>query len=134
MTEVLIAPDAEAVVIAGLAAGLAARGDTASVSTRIPSPRPGRLVRVRRRGGPRTDLVIDNPLILLECWAPTETDAADLAALVAGLFAALDGQAVAGHTILHAEILGGPSNDPDPDSATPRYTLTGQLRTYATAA
>lgn len=131
MAEVLLAPDVEGVVITGLSAGLTARGDTARVSTKIPNPRPARLVRVRRRGGPRAQVVMETALILLECWDSDEVAAERLAALTAGLFASLEGQTVAGAHITHAEILGGPSNDPDPDSASPRYTLTGQLTTFA---
>lgn len=121
-------------MITGIGAGLTARGDTTRVSTRIPNPRPARLVRVRRRGGPRTDVVLEIALMLMECWAATEPDAEALANLTAALFASLEGQTVAGAHITHAEILGGPSNDPDPDSESPRYTLTGQLMTIAAPA
>lgn len=127
MADVLLSPDVEAVVITGLSPGL----PDAKVSTKVPNPRPAKLVRVRRRGGPRADVVLETALILIECWATAETDASDLAVLTAGLFAALEGQTVAGHHITHAEILGGPSNDPDPETGTPRYTLTGQIVTFA---
>lgn len=128
MAEILIAPDVEAVVIAGLTAGLP---DDVTVTTKIPNPRPPKLVRVRRRGGPRADVVLETALVLIECWAPDEESASALARLTAGLVASLAGETVSGHHITHAEILGGPSNDPDPATGTPRYTITGQLVTFA---
>ena len=124
MAEVVVARDVEAMVVSGLNAALTARSDTARVSTRIPNPRPSRLVRVRRRGGPLSSVVVDVPLLLIECWDEDEVDAGDLARLVNGLIVALPGSVDA---IASAEILSGPSNDPDPDSTSPRYTSTAQL-------
>jgi hypothetical protein len=127
VAEIVVAPDVEAVVVAGLAAGLPG----VTVATNVPNSRPVKLVRVRRRGGPRRDVVLETPLLLVDCWAAEEVVASDLARLAAGVFASLQGQTVAGSHITHAEILGGPSNDPDPDSASPRYSFTGQLTTFA---
>lgn len=131
MTEVLVAPGIEPLLVAGITARVP---EDVWVSTNVPNPRPDKLIRIRRRGGPRTSLVIDNPLVLIEVWAVSDTDAESLANLTAGIIASLDGEIVNSHMILHAEILGGPSNDPDPDSATPRYTLTAELRTRANPA
>lgn len=128
MAEILVAPGIESLLVSGISARSSA---DVWVATKIPNPRPDKLVRVRRAGGPRTSLVIDNPTVLIECWAETEVDAENLASLTAGIVASLDGETIDGHMILHSEILGGPVNDPDPDSATPRYTLTALLRTRA---
>lgn len=126
MAEVLVGQDVEAVVVKALAVeGLRA-------STKVPNPRPTTFVRVRVRGGSRADSVLEGSLLLLECWSTKEADAYALARLVAGVVVSLAGQTVDGTSISHAELLGGPSNDPDPDSQTPRYTLTCQIYTFAT--
>lgn len=126
MGSVLVAPDLEAVAITALRdAGLRA-------STAVPNPRPAAFVRVRARGGVRTDRVLEEGILLVECWAIKEADASDLARLAAGVLAATEGSAVAGVSITSAEILGSIINDPDPDSSTPRYTLSVQLVTFAT--
>ena len=135
MAEQVDVYDVLAEIVPRLQSALSGRGDTAMVSTRIPSRyrnasgqwvdgRPPRLVRLRRRGGQRTQTVLDIPVILVECWDDAgDVQAFGLASLVCGLIEALpDGQ-----RITNAEILSLPSDDPDPDTETPRFTCVAQL-------
>lgn len=59
------------------------------ISSRVPNPRPDRFIRVSRAGGPR-DWAQDKPLILVECWAPTEPEAAADADLAYAVLAAVN--------------------------------------------
>jgi hypothetical protein len=123
VSEVLISADPTKVTIAALAAAL----PDAVVSSVVDNPRPTRLVRVRPRGGTREDEVLDGSLILIECWAEDEMEASDLARRAAGHFNALSGTFVGSVWVVYADVVGLPADDPDPDTSTPRYTLTGQL-------
>lgn len=131
VAEIVVAPPLEALLVTGISDALAVIGDTATVATRVANPRPARAVRVRRSGGSRSVRVIDTNLVLIECWDDDGVQAESLAGLISGVITSLDGQMVTGHMILSALILGGPANDPDPDSDTPRYTLTAEVRTKA---
>lgn len=50
-----------------------------SVHADVPNPRPDLLVTVGRTGGGKEQLVIDKPTVAVQCWAPTRSQAADLA-------------------------------------------------------
>lgn len=127
MLQVIVPADAVAVAVAFLDAQLTARGQAAvHVASRIPNPRPVSLVRVFWAGNNR-NRPLDAATLVLDCWAATETGAADLARLVAGLVEAMPGETVAGHYVYHAELVGGPVNLPDPDSDNPRYSVTARL-------
>ena len=52
---------------------------TVPVSTRVPNPRPASFVRVQRTGGAGQNLVQERPVVLVECWAATDTAAWALA-------------------------------------------------------
>jgi hypothetical protein len=123
--EVIVFPDAEALLIAYLTAALAAH-DWADVvvAVTMPNPRPVRCVLVPRVGGARRSLVVDAATIGAEAWAATETEAHDLAQLVRGLLAALPGRILDGTVVSRIEELGGPANLPDPVSGHARYTFT----------
>lgn len=66
--------DIEAALVAWLAANTGHH-----VSTDVPNPRPETLVSVERTGGGVTDLVMDNPTVAIQCWAPTRAQAAEMA-------------------------------------------------------
>ncbi|MFG1790430.1 hypothetical protein [Nocardia sp. NPDC049149] len=137
MTERIVFPDIEKTLVDYLTAQLVAASDTAKVVTRIPDPRPPRMVRVLRndrklrqdiedresRRGP--NLILDRPRVVLEC-TDSSGAAADLASLV--------------RTILSAAVPGylgtvwcdyfedaGIETDIDPASAAPRQTIVADL-------
>lgn len=126
MLQVVTPADAEAVVVAFLRAQFTARDVTARVGTQVPNPRPAALVRVLLAGNNR-QRPLDSHLLVLDCWAATAPAASDLARLVAGLVEAMPGETVAGSYVYHAELVGGPANLPDPDSDSPRYSVTVRL-------
>lgn len=95
------------------------------VSTRIPNPRPVSHVKVTRAGGNRVNLVIERPLLVLECWAGTSVEAFDLAARAWQVLDAAEGSTVAGVTF-GSMALASPINMPDPDTTSPRYQFTAQ--------
>lgn len=123
--EVIVFPDAEALLVDYLTAELAAHGEAdVHVAVTMPNPRPNRCVLVPRLGGARRNLVVDAATIGAECWGTSETDAQGLAQLVRGLLAALPGRVLDGTPVYRVEELGGPVNLPDPVSGQARYTLT----------
>lgn len=122
--EVIAFPSAEAVCVAYLKAELAARGETATVATKVPVPRPARLVKVRRLGGVQYDTVTDAPMVAFDCWAADEIAAEALAGLVRALVSAIpDREVPGGFVCCDVEEGGGPVNQPDPDTNYPRYTF-----------
>lgn len=95
------------------------------VSTRIPNPRPVSHVKVTRAGGNRVNLVLERPLLVLECWAGTSVEAFDLAARAWQVLDMAEGSTVAGVTF-GSMSLASPINMPDPDTTSPRYQFTAQ--------
>ena len=127
--EVITFPSAETACVAYLTAELAARGETAVVSTKVPNPRPPRLVRVRRLGGVRVDVITDVPMVAFDCWAPNEVAAEALAELTRALISAIPDRSIPGGVVCcDVEEGGGPVNQPDPDTNYPRYTFFVMMR------
>lgn len=128
--EAITFPDAEAVVVGYLNSLLIADGDTARASTRVPGERPGRLVRPILTGSSRRNLSQQDAQVTVECWAPSGPDAAALARKVYGWLSALD---VDGAHVPQGSDgwVGGPYSDPDPDTGSPRYTMTVIVRQRA---
>lgn len=109
----------EAEVVAHFQAATSAR-----VGTRIPEKRPAEFVRVTRTGGARSNLVQEQPTVLVECFALTSVAAERLAGDVWAAAAGLDG-AVAW---VHRVELTMPVNFPDPDTEThARYQFMAQI-------
>ncbi len=128
MAPVVLFPDATAVVIDHLRSELAGRSVSVDlVSDRVPRDRPGRFVQVQRVGGPRLNLVADDALLAVECWAPRPQDAHDLAQWCRALILAMAGTAVDGQAVYRVAEAGGPQDFPDPLSDQPRYTFTVQV-------
>ena len=75
MSEAIIFPDAEALLIDLFVDELPGFGYSIPVASRVPNPRPSTFVRVMRAGGVSRDRVIDVPTVAVEAWAPTETAA-----------------------------------------------------------
>ncbi|GAA5102672.1 hypothetical protein [Nocardia iowensis] len=137
MTERIVFPDIEKTLVDYLTAQLTAASDTAKVVTRIPEPRPSRMVRVTRndrklrqdvedregRRGP--NLILDRPRVVLEC-----TDDSGTAASLAGLVRAILSAAAPGYLgSVWCEYIEdvGLENDTDPATAAPRQVIVADL-------
>lgn len=125
MGELIAPPDIEAGVVNLLDSALAA-----DVSTEVPNPRPSEHIRVTATGGTIRNLVQLDTRVLVECWAPDETTALNLARTAwAHLFAAQNTFLAAGVYATRIDSA-GPVNFPDPDVG-PRYqfisTITASL-------
>lgn len=98
------------------------------VVTKVPTTRPKRFIRTVRTGGFRRDTVTDVARITFECWAGSSTDAERDAQTVRDLFSRAPGTMLsnteARFKIHRVEEIAGPADSPDPDTDSPRYTLT----------
>ena len=83
-------PNIEALCVQFLSSEFAARGDSVHVSTRMPSPRPEKAVRVTRTGGGRTNVGMDAPQVLFECWASSDYESSELARITRALVGSMD--------------------------------------------
>lgn len=83
------------------------------VVTATPETLPAAYVLLRRTGGPRIGLVIDQAMLTVECWAHTLPAASDLARLVRAHVSATPGR-LAG--ISRAQEFSGPAVLPAPDA------------------
>ena len=79
MTEVIVFPSVEKVLVAALNAVL-----DVPVSTKVPAQRPPSFVRLVRVGGSRPNLVTDRSIVTFECWATDEPAAERQGALTYG--------------------------------------------------
>lgn len=134
MSEVIVFPDVEAIVISYLNAEFAARSETARASTKVPKTRPTKFVRVLRTGGP-SEFIMDRAQLTLEAWANKATDAIALMQLARGLMHAIDRVTYNGSTyqFYAPQEFSGPANLPDPDSSQERYTETFSVGVRGTA-
>lgn len=97
---------------------------TVEAHGRVPAQRPAEFIRIRRAGGPKQNLVMDGAQLVVEGWGATDVAAHDhVQAARAALYAA-SGEVVGGVTIGLVEELAGPADLPDPDSDSPRVTMT----------
>lgn len=135
MSELVAAPDIEAALVAHIRSALTARGAPAHVGTTIPNPRPNRLVRVTRMGGPRRNLVTDAPVVVFEAWEASTVAAYALGSLVESIVLAANGSSIGTKSVWVDDVasVGGLSFFPDPDTSSPRYQFTLQLFTNCEA-
>jgi hypothetical protein len=123
MPESVTLPDVEAAVVAHLKA--APTGAT-KVATEVPSTLPAKFLRVLSLGGPpRTDRVIDRPIVSVEAWADTALNAWDVMAKADAAMDALDRGAST--TIRGCRALSRPYRNDDPTTGRPRYLARYQL-------
>lgn len=95
------------------------------VHVNVPRNRPTEFVRAWRTGGGAINRVLDEPIVTMQGWAASDARAEALAAKCRD--ALLNGYT--GMPLVRGvEIISGPYSDPDPDSETPRYTVTARLR------
>jgi hypothetical protein len=128
VTEVITFPDVEFHAIQYLTPYLSG----VLVDNTVPKPRPKKLVRVLRTGGPRLTLVTEEAQITYDCWAPKVEEAQDLAQMVRGLLWVMPDRYTTA-TTYRVHDLGGPTNQPDPDTGLPRYTGTVLILTRGVA-
>lgn len=115
--EVIAFPDAEALVITYLKTKIAG----VYVSTKIPDPRPTKLIKVTRVGGSKLRLNADSPLLVFECWGSNSVEASDLCRQARAYVDAMAGDTVSGVWVFRVREVGGPAYFPDPDTNSPRY-------------
>lgn len=86
---VIVFPDVELWACQYLQAELATRAEPYAadvyVGNTVPNTRTGRMVVVRRDGGPRLELVRETARLTVRVWGSSEQEATDLARLVAAL-------------------------------------------------
>lgn len=126
MAEVVAPVDAEALLTTHLVGAFAARSITASVASRVPSSRPDRMVRVSLADTQQQTPGHFYSRLIVECWAPTEAEASQLARTAYGLTLALEGEDSGSEYIAAVEPVGGPVHFPEPDVG-PRYQFTVDL-------
>ena len=116
MVQVITFPDAESLVIDHLNDNM-----TEPVHGTVPNPRPDTFVTVTRTGGPKRNIVTDEPTLTVDSWAQTKATAHDLAQEARGLINSLLGQSLNGVPVKRVDELAGPAWFPDPLSDQPRY-------------
>lgn len=128
MTDVplVVFADVSAVLIDFIKARVAATDPMAQsfvtgteVHSKVPDPRPKRLILIRRVGGTSPRLGIDHPLVDVQVWHESDTEADDLTQLVRGWLR----QARGTGPIRGVSENAGPVAIPDEDG-TDRYLLT----------
>ncbi|MEU8895483.1 hypothetical protein [Nocardia sp. NPDC048505] len=133
MTERIEFPDVEKALVDFLTTKLGAASDTAKVATKVPEPRPARMVRVTRddrrprlegddsevRRGAR--LIVDRARIALEC----SDDAGNGAALAATVRTLVNTAAPGYIGTMWCDYVedAGIENSTDPATASPRYVI-----------
>jgi hypothetical protein len=124
MPEPFVFPDAVALICDYLRDTLPVYGHTPAVGSRIPNPRPTNLVQVHRVGGPRLNIVSDDIMLSVDCWAGRAETAHDLAQTCRALIFALEGEQLGDTVVYRIAEVAGPYDLPDPLSDQPRYTFT----------
>lgn len=130
-TEVIVFPDAEALVIAHLKSKMPG----VTVTAKVPNPRPanGKLIKVTRVGGSKLRLNADSPLLVFECWGLKQEDASTICRLARAHVDAMAGEKVNGVWVFKVREVGGPAFFPDPDSDLPRYQFSAAIDTKGVA-
>jgi hypothetical protein len=115
-----------------IVAHLASRLDGVTVRTRVPDPRPARLVVVQRAGGRRLDSLRDRPGVHLLIYGGSEWETSELASEVADAMWALnrsDRAMLDGIDRVDEEALrSDPDTQTDPD--TPRWFASYTVTTH----
>lgn len=128
MTEVIVQPNTVKAVIPFLTGRLTARSLPTFVGGAVPTTRPTRYVRVSQIGGSRPNVALFQTLLLVECFAPTQAEADDLAILCSAELEAASRDAApitAGLWLSGSpDDFGQPVAFPDPLTNTPRAQFT----------
>jgi hypothetical protein len=118
--EPIVFPDSTLVAVTHLRTELA----PTPVHASIPMTRPAAFVHVRRLGGVRRNLVVDEALLAVEAWAGTAEAAHDLAQAARAHLHAMVGVTVGSVPVYRVDEAAGPQYLPDPASLQDRYTFT----------
>lgn len=97
------------------------------VATKVPNPRPASFVRVGAVSGGAPSLMVEAPLVLVECWAPSPLEAFALARDAWALLVDLEKTFVVGAWVLSVDAT-RPINFPDPLTTSDRYQFTATIR------
>lgn len=116
-------PDANALLIAYLTP----LADPVDVVSRVPDPRPARLVQVRRSGGAALPPVRDTARMDVWCWDPNDQSAMQLALAVRTAVWKLSGTALLGPMCYRVQEFLAPRLDDDPVTNSPRVWATYSL-------
>lgn len=116
-------PDVNALLIAYLDPLV----DPVGVVSRVPDPRPARLVQVRRVGGAALPPVRDTARVDVWCWDTTDRRAMELALAVRGHVWKLAGTALLGPMCYRVQEFLAPRLDDDPVTNSPRVWATYSL-------
>jgi hypothetical protein len=103
------------------------------VENRVPNPRVGTFLVVRRVGGVTETIVSDAASLAVEAWDETDAAAHDLCALARAWILALPGEVLAGTPVYRVDEIAGPANLPDPLSDHHRWTFTVAVHLRGTA-
>lgn len=122
VAEILVSPDATALMIAWLSSELPTIPDQAAVGVYrdVPNPRPAAFVVVHQDGGPGRDgsnVPVDRPQLTIDCYASTAPAAHDLAQNARAVAHAARGVVVGGVQCYRVEDGGAPVDLPDPLTA-----------------
>lgn len=128
-TEVIVFPDAEALAVTYLKAKMTG----VTIATKVPDPRPSKLIKVTRVGGSKLRLNADSPVLAFECWGSTSVEASDLAKYARAYVDAMSGETVNGVWVFKVREVGGPAYFPDPDTDSPRYQFSVAIDTKGVA-
>ena len=122
MGEVLVTPDVEAAAVSFLRAWLGSLVD--KVATKVPATMPNRMVRVSLTGGGRVNVASDTTQLTVECWAPDDPTASNLARTAQAVMFSAAWNTAGGVFVRRVDSVGGVQSFPDPDTAKPRYIFT----------
>jgi hypothetical protein len=106
-----------------------------TVTKNRPNPTAGRVVTVRRGGGSQLELhVVDSAWLTVECFAPTDEQASDLAHYTWGLLFAMAREVIDGVQCYRVQPIGAPVDMPDTEAQIPRFVMTVQAQFRARSA
>lgn len=116
-----LAPDVEAAAVQYLAPLLGV-----TVATRVPESSAQTFVRVTLTGGAPGSVALDEPTLLVECWAPTSVQAFALASQARGALLGTRGTFMGGVWVSSVSA-SFPVNFPDLEANRSRYQFTSSL-------
>lgn len=120
MTELIIFPDVEGLVITYLKDALAGT----PVSTKVPDSRPSRFIKATVVGGNNARLNADSAMVTFQCWEADSVKASLLARTARAHIHAMAGNQVNGTWVYKVRDVGIPAYSPDPNTNAPRYQFT----------
>lgn len=95
--------------------------------TQIPRTLPDRFIRVNRLGGEFLNPFTESVNLFVEVWDTKKPDAEQVAQRSRNIVFGLRGYKLAGHKVHTVEGDAGISDEPDPPTATPRFTFAATL-------